>query len=148
MTQENRRRNSLLEQERGWKSLSAAKVLLDQGFPEDSISRASAAAFHFARALLMEEGIQAKSHSGVRSQVSLHFVMSGRLKPEEVGKLARLQGLRELSDYDSAAVFNAEMAREALEEAEGFCRAVQEMLSSNPRGLEQARTGRLKIPES
>lgn len=132
MTQENRRKNSLLEQERGWKSLSAAKVLADQGFPEDCISRAYAAAFHLARALLMEEGIQAKSHSGVRSQLSLHFVVAGRLKPEAVGQLARLQGLRESSEYDFAAVFSQDMAREALEEAESFCQTVRQLLSEPP----------------
>ncbi len=132
MTQENRRRNSHLEQERGWKSLNAARILLDEGFPEDAVSRAYAAAFHLARALLMEEGIQAKSHSGVRSQLSLHFVVAGRLQPDTVGQLARLQGLRELSDDDSAAVFSPDMAREALQEAETFCQTIRQLLSEPP----------------
>ncbi len=128
MTEENRRKNAAQEIARGQKSLGAAEVLLERGFFEDAVSRAYSAAFHFARALLLTEGVQVRSHAGVRDQLSLHFVVAGRLSPDVVGQLARLQGLREQSDYDTAAVFSKALAEEALAETRAFVEAINQQL--------------------
>ena len=71
---------------------------------------------------------QSRTHGGVRNQLGQHFVHTGRIAPEVAGFLSQLQGLREQSDYDIAAVFNAAMAEEAIERAERFKEAALSVL--------------------
>lgn len=103
-------------------ALRAAKALLGIGVLRDSVSRLYYCALHAARALLLSEGLEARSHSGVLSLLSLHFVKPGRV-PAELGIVfRRVQAFRESADYTrgfvmTQAELEAEIAAvEALRE--------------------------------
>jgi hypothetical protein len=66
LTSDNRRVHVAAELERGAQAAKAAQELLRLGLLNDAVSRAYYAALHFARALLLTEGVEPKTHGGVR----------------------------------------------------------------------------------
>ncbi len=63
-------------------SLQAAKVLLEKGLLDDSVSRAYYAMFHAAVAILYALGLRAKSHSGTINLFGEHLVKKGVVSKE------------------------------------------------------------------
>jgi len=123
MTDDNAAKNSADEVARGNEALAAARHLLAADFYNDAVSRAYYAAFHWARALLVSRGIEAKTHRGVIQLFHLHFVQEGLISEEAAGHLARLETYRELSDYNPFSHFNETQARDEVNVAEAFINA-------------------------
>lgn len=126
MTEENRRANVELALARSAEALAAAETLLGSGHPADSISRSYYAMLAAARALLLTEGLESRTHGGVGSLLNLHFVRTGRFPALLARHLARQQEDRLDADYDETAVFTLEMAAQSLETARAFCQACRE----------------------
>ena len=114
---------------RGDDALRAAHALLDLGLRHDAVARAHYAALHFARALLLTEGVEPKTHAGVASMLSLHFVRSGRLSPDRAKDLSRLEQLRTEADYNRFFEFTAEGAAEEIAAADRFAAAARPLLA-------------------
>lgn len=128
MTDENRKLNARDEAARGEETLGAAKVLLAAGFPNDAVSRAYYAMFHFARAVLLLDGLQPKTHKGVVA-VLLDSRTPARLPREEVTALTTLQGLRDVADYSQARL-SMETAAEEVAAAERFVAVARAILAA------------------
>lgn len=128
MTEENRRHNARLEAARGDDALRAAEQLLAIELPNDAISRAYYAAFHYARALLLTEGLEPRTHRGVVALLEECFVPSGRLDREMVSRLARLQTFRGLADYDARQRLSMERAAEEVAVARRFVEESRSLL--------------------
>jgi len=114
---------------RGAESLRAAHQLLAVGLLNDAVSPAYYAALHVARALLLTEGVDPQTHSGVGSMLGMHFVVTGRLAPEHAKELARLEQFREEADYNRFFVFTPEGAAEEVAVADHFCSAGRALLA-------------------
>ncbi|MBI3927240.1 MAG: HEPN domain-containing protein [Armatimonadetes bacterium] len=130
MTGENRAANIELERERWEAALRSAGLLHEAGEHADSVSRAYYAMLHAATAVLLTEGLEARTHSGVAHLLNLHFVRSGRFPPEQARRLTRLQAEREAADYDRAAVFTREASEDTLTQAGEFCSACRKVLEA------------------
>ncbi len=128
MTETHRRENITRELVRAERALRASRHLVDLELTEDAISRAYYGMLHCARALLLSEGLEPRTHSGVAHEIYVHFVRSARLTPEVAACLRRLQADREQADYDSASVFTTAQAQYALQESEEFRQACLELL--------------------
>ena len=128
MTDENRRHNIGLEVAEAEDRLAAATAVLHHSF-KSTATLAYYGAFHYARALLLAEGLQAKTHKGVVQLVNMHFVQQGRLSPELSRVLSVLQAERERAEYDVAAVLTQEMATAALADARRFAEAATLILT-------------------
>lgn len=128
MTDDNATKNSADEARRGEEALAAAKHLLSAGFYNDAVSRAYYAAFHFARALLVSRGIEAKTHRGVIQLFHLHFVRSGLVTDETAGNLSRLETYRELSDYTAFLHFTEAQTRDEINLSEAFINTCRRLL--------------------
>jgi HEPN domain-containing protein len=72
----------------------AAHELLKLGLLNDAVSRAYYAALHVARAVLVSEGVEPRSHAGISSMLGLHFVVPGLLAAEHGKELSRLEQFR------------------------------------------------------
>ena len=119
MTDENKRANITAELARSDESFRAAGVLLDADLLHDAESRLYYAAYHAAVALLLTQGLEPRSHTGVANLLGLHFVKTGRLGPDDARVFARLQKYRIEADYAADFVLN----RQAIEEDVAACRA-------------------------
>ncbi|MBM3464619.1 MAG: HEPN domain-containing protein [Armatimonadetes bacterium] len=128
MTPENRHFNVGLEVKRAEDRFLQAEVLLERGMLEGAVSAAYYGAFHYARALLLMEGLESKTHGGVHHLINVHFVLPGRIAPEQAKSLRDLQRDREEAEYDAASVFNRPMAEEALRQARAFADTARTLL--------------------
>jgi uncharacterized protein (UPF0332 family) len=104
--------NLAAEVEKARHALAAADQLMAIGLWDDAMSRLYYAAFHLASAALLVHGIEATSHRGMLSLVSLHLVKPGLVPQELARRLTELFGLRNQADYDRHFTTDAEGARE------------------------------------
>lgn len=119
---------------RAVKALRAAGILLENGYPEDAVSRAYYAVLHAARAALMSKGVEARTHTGIRRLFGTELVGTGDIERNWAKVLARSQSVRESADYDTATELPSERAAEIVSEAHRFIERMQEYLAS--RGFE------------
>jgi uncharacterized protein (UPF0332 family) len=96
------------------RALEEAEVLRKAGLVGGSLSRLYFAALRWAKALLAADGIEVRSHRGLKSVLSQHFVRTGRLEVEHAQTLARLETWRDDADYDSHFVEDAALLETEL----------------------------------
>jgi uncharacterized protein (UPF0332 family) len=113
---------------RAERSLSAANLLIGNGYFTEAVSRAYYAMFYAATALLHSEGISVSRHSAVIAQVGQRFAKTGRLEPRLHRILIDMFDERQLADY-SGAGFTAERAQLAYQNASEFVAAVSDYLN-------------------
>jgi uncharacterized protein (UPF0332 family) len=114
--------------------LRASRVLVDAGLHADAVGRSYFAIFHAGQALLASIGRSARSHDGVRHLVSEHFVKTGILDAGCGRLFARAAADRGDADYDVAAVFTSDLARQSIADAERFVAAVVAIVDARPPG--------------
>jgi uncharacterized protein (UPF0332 family) len=116
---------------RGRDSLQAARLLLTSELHADAVSRAYYAALHFARALLLLNSEEPRTHSGVLRLLSRDFVREKRLDPELARQLSLLEKQRSDADYTAEMVFTRQGAEAALCAAELFIDAATRILAED-----------------
>ena len=89
----------------------AAKVLGENGFWNSAVNRLYYSVFYSVNALLVQNEIYANSHSGMRSQFSLHFIKTGKLDKKYGALLAELYDWRQKGDYDNIFDYDSESVR-------------------------------------
>ena len=110
MTEDARKLNIAAEVDKSRHALAATDQLLAIGLWDDAMSRLYYAAFHLASAALLAQGIEATSHRGLLSLVSLHLVKPGLVAPSCARELTELFGLRNQADYDRHFATDADSA--------------------------------------
>jgi uncharacterized protein (UPF0332 family) len=120
VTTENRRKNIAAEVRRGNEAIESAQILLDAGKHADAVSRAYYGAFHYARALLLMLGEEARTHGGLERLLQRDLVREGKLDADVARLFSRLQKFRLNADYDAEFVFTAQGATEELAAARSF----------------------------
>ena len=90
------------------KDLKAVHSLIASEHWDVAMNRLYYAAFHAVAALLFQNDIRAKSHSGIKAMLDLHFVKTGKLDVAWGKFYAQLFDERNDSDYEDFAVFTQE----------------------------------------
>jgi len=106
--------------ENAHEKLDAAKNLFENGFYNDSVSRAYYAMFFAAKALLFKKNIHPKTHRGLISQFGFEFVKKNEFKKELFDLLARAQEDREEADYGLFSNIDQNEAKIIIEGAQSF----------------------------
>jgi uncharacterized protein len=105
-------------------SLGDAILLCDNKRWNAAVNRLYYACFYMATALLLENGVQVKSHDGVRIQFGLMFVKTGVID-KKFGKLySRLFNSRQKGDYGDMYNFEAEMVLSLMSSVDEFVNEV------------------------
>jgi hypothetical protein len=125
MTAENKTLAATAEREAAVRAFREAGDLLRLKHHGGAISRAYYAAYHAARALLYEKGLEPKTHEGVRRMIGLHYVLPGLIPQAEGDALAALALMREAADYAPSAPATQPEAEQAVELARHFLRAAR-----------------------
>jgi uncharacterized protein (UPF0332 family) len=113
-------------------SLSAARLLLDNGFPDYATSRAYYTMFYIASAFLEGEGMSFSSHAAVISAFGREFARTGRVAVEFHQFLIRAQDLRNAGDYGQLNAVTAQQANEQITHAEQFLELAQNLIGTLP----------------
>ena len=80
-------------------SLSAAKLLLEGGYPDFAASRAYYTMFYVAEAFLEGEGMSFSKHSAVIAAFGKHFAHAGKVPVDFHRYLIEAQEARHTGDY-------------------------------------------------
>jgi uncharacterized protein (UPF0332 family) len=115
--------------EKAEQKLGVVDRLLAQEDFEDAISRAYYAAYYAAQALLISEGLESRSHSGLLALIGLHFVKTGKLDKKFGRALSNLMEDRQQSDYNVFSGLEKEDAEQALKEAREFVTEIRRQLA-------------------
>ncbi len=114
--------------ERAEKYLRSAKILLEEGDYESSVSRSYYAMFYSAQAVLLTKNLSFSSHKGVISAFGEHFIKTGIL-PKEMGReLNRAFEKRQIGDYEYTFVISKKEAEEILENGKKFVERIIQYL--------------------
>jgi uncharacterized protein (UPF0332 family) len=120
VTEQNKLENAKSEAALGDDAQRAAVALLDLDLPNDAVSRAYYAVFHYARAILLMHGLEPKTHRGVISTLEKSAGLPGWPSRDAISQFARLQTFRAIADYDSRERVSIERARGEVSAAELF----------------------------
>lgn len=86
------------------------------------------ACYYAAVALLIKNGINPNTHSGVKQMLGMHFVATGRMSRELGRCFSLLFERRHSSDYDDFAYSSEEEVDELYPKAKAFIDAVGDLL--------------------
>lgn len=101
-------------------SITAARLLLDGGYPGYAAARAYFAMFYLAEAFLEGEKLSFSKHSAVIAAFGREFALSGRAPVEFHRYLLEAQQLRHSGDYGMRHLVSREQAGEQIERARRF----------------------------
>lgn len=110
-------------------SVSAARLLLDQGYHRFSASRAYYAMFYAAEALLSSRGESYSRHAGVIAAFGREFAKTGEMDPKYHRWLIDAQDLRTTSDYAFLGEPSPAQVEEVLGRAREFVQATENILT-------------------
>lgn len=105
---------------------NAQKMLIEveshreNGFYNTAVNRMYYACYYAACAILIANGIETKSHDGVRQMLGMHFVLTGKLSPDLGRFYSRLFSKRSTGDYEDFINYNLETVDELLPSAKLF----------------------------
>lgn len=116
--------------ERAHESIAEAKYLRDGGYFNGAVTRLYYACFNASRGLLTANGIDASTHNGVKTMISMNFIRKGLLSMEHGATLTDLFNQRHVSDYEAYAFRDESSVEYLLPKAEAFIEAV-EALANN-----------------
>ena len=118
MIEENKRENIREEIERAEKAKEAARLLMDNGFINDAVSKLYYFLLYGIRALLLTKGLEPKSHEGTLRLFGLHFVKEEVFLSKDSHVFSKLMKFREEADYNPSYVFTKEDFNDLAREAE------------------------------
>lgn len=109
-------------------TLREAEILITAESWNGAANRLYYAAFQIVTALMTQEGIRIKSHSGAKHMLDLHFVKTGKLSVE-LGKFyGDLFNARQDSDYEDFIYFTSEEILPLLDKTNQFILAIRALL--------------------
>ena len=95
-------------------------VLIENELWNSTINRMYYACFHAVSALLIKNGIEVKSHMGIRQAFGLHFVKAGKVSLEYGLIFSRIYDKRQSSDYDDFIDFTKEEVEKLYPQIKSF----------------------------
>lgn len=118
MKEENKRENIAEEIDRAREAMKAAKLLFDNGFLKDAVSRLYYSLLYGIRSLLLTRGLEAKSHEGALRLFGLHFIKQGLFETKDSHIFSKLMKYREEAEYNPSYIFTREDFIEFKKETE------------------------------
>ena len=114
--------------DRAEESHQAARVLLDQGFPNFSAAQSYYTMFYLTEALLYSKDMQFSSHSAVIAAFGKELAKTGLLDPKFHRRIIVAERRRETGHYGAESSVTQEEAIESFQWAEEFIQDVKHYL--------------------
>ena len=116
--------------EKAGETLVEARDCANMGHWTLSANRLYYAAYYASSALLIQNGIVAKSHEGVIGMIGQNFVVPGIISKDEAKLLARLQNMRKTGDYDDFIEWHREEVEPLFEKVEDYINKIKTLVES------------------
>lgn len=114
--------------ERAEQAVDAARKLASDGYYDFAASRAYYSVFYAASALLLQEGLEFRKHSGVIAAIHQRFIKTGRMEKEFGKNLNWLFELRSIGDYGVTVHVPPADAEQAINTAMSFLQKTRSIL--------------------
>ena len=114
--------------ERAEEMLVAVKKNYEQDELKTALNRSYYAIFHAMRSVNCLDGYDSSKHSGVISHFNQSILKTGKMDPIFSDTIKKASYCREKSDYDDFYVVSRKDAKEQIEKAEEFLKAVREYI--------------------
>ena len=111
--------------ERAWKTFEDAKSLAELKSWNSSMNRLYYACFYAVLALFSKYQINSHTHSGAKTQLSLHFVKTGKLEKEFGMLYGDLFDLRQKGDYGDFFDFEEQHIKTMIPKVEEFLKKIE-----------------------
>lgn len=115
--------------EQAKESLKASEIMSDNGMLKDSINRSYYAAFYAIKAVLALDEVDFKRHKDVVAYFNKEYVAKEKFSRELGRMIAKLQQLREKSDYDDFFLASVEQAEQQLLSSKKIIEDVEKFIS-------------------
>lgn len=112
-------------------TFNAARVLADNGFWNSAVNRLYYAVFYAVNAILVHNEIYSSSHSGLRSQFSLHFIKTGKLEKKYGALLSELYDWRQKGDYDNIFDYDSDSVKPLFNRVLEMINEIRKDISKN-----------------
>jgi uncharacterized protein (UPF0332 family) len=114
--------------ERAWKTFEDAKSLATLKSWNSSMNRLYYASFYAVIALFTKHKINSHTHSGAKTQLSLHFVKTGKLDKDAGMLYGDLFDLRQKGDYGDFFDFEEQHVTSLIPKVEGFLKKIESLI--------------------
>jgi len=131
LTDEERKSVVQFRIEKAKKSFSEIALLTDNALWQTAMNRLYYACYYAVSALLIQNGIEAKTHHGVINQMGLHLVRTGVLSSTQGKLYQRLFELRQTGDYSDWIILEENDVKSLVEPAEKFIAEIENLINNN-----------------
>ena len=114
--------------EKAYGTLVEAKDCAEDNHWTLTANRLYYAVYYASKALLIQNGIVAKSHEGVIGMIGQNFVVPGIITIDEAKLLARLQNMRKTGDYDDFKEWHQEDVEPLFEKVEDYINKIKSLV--------------------
>ena len=112
-------------------TLAEIPVLIQHKFYRTTANRLYYACFYAATALLINDGYEAHTHSGVKILLGLHYIKENKIE-KTFGKMyEKLFDLRQQGDYSNWIDVKKDAIIPLLKPAEKFIAEIEKLINSN-----------------
>jgi len=115
--------------EKAWKTFEDAKSLAEIKSWNSSMNRLYYACFYSVLALFSKYNLNSRTHSGVKTQLSLHFVKTGLLDKESGMLYGDLFDLRQKGDYGDFFDFEEKDIILVIPRVEDFLKKIDALIN-------------------
>lgn len=111
--------------------MSDAQALAAEGRWKSVVSRLYYAVFQAVSALMIQESIRIKSHSGAKAMIELHFVKTEIIEKKWSKFYNNLSASRDESDYGAFVTYTAEDVLPLIPQTEEFIDVIKRLIDKN-----------------
>jgi uncharacterized protein (UPF0332 family) len=130
LTEEMKEALTAYRMERAGSTVQEAIDMLEKDHFNAAINRLYYACYYAVSALLIKNNLQAHTHSGLKQQFGMSFILSGKLPKTYNITYTELFDKRHSGDYDDFLLFDRETVERLLVETEAFINAVKKLLGA------------------
>lgn len=132
-------RKNLIEYrlQRASETIAEAQYNADGGYFNTAVNRLYYAAYYAASALMLANGINAVSHAGIKTMLSLHFVRTKLLDIEHGKTFLTLFENRQSGDYEDFIYCDLNLFNQLLPKTKDFIEAVKLIIPSGTKLTEE-----------
>ncbi|NLX65233.1 MAG: HEPN domain-containing protein [Bacteroidales bacterium] len=131
LTNEDRGQIVMLQKDNARQALREAQVMMDNCFWNAAINRMYYACYYAVSGLMVKNGIETKTHAGIRQMLGLHFIRTGKLSVDAGNIFSNLFSKRQSGDYDAFIYFDRDTAETLYPQAESFIKLIEELIDND-----------------
>jgi uncharacterized protein (UPF0332 family) len=116
--------------EKAKETLAEIPILIENKLWRNATNRLYYACFYAANALLINDGHQAHTHSGVKTLLSLNYVKENIIDKNSITMYSNLFRMRQRGDYEDWSIIIEEDILTLLEPAQKFIAEIENLIYS------------------